>query len=127
MATKQERLREIMNRLRAASPFSDGQQARAELARIMREVEDELSGIPEDLNAAAALTTDGRMYPADDRFEKTSGSPQVRLFRQKRHQTWIGQNGALKIASWQGTIEIDLPGADGHTVDSLLEATHELD
>jgi hypothetical protein len=93
----------------------------------MREVEDELSGIPEDPNAAATLTTDGRMYPPHDWFEKPSGSPRVRLFRLKRHQTWIGDNGALKIVSWQGTIEIDLPGSDFRTVDSLLEAIHELD
>lgn len=127
MATKQERLREIMSRLRAASPFKDGQHARSELARIMREVEDELSGIPEDPNAANATTTDGRMYPPDDIFEKASGSPLVRLFRQKRHKTWIGENGALKIVSWEGTVEIDLPGADLQTVDSLMEITHELD
>jgi hypothetical protein len=123
---KRQRLNEILARLRAASPFRDGSHARAEIERIMRAVEDEFSGVPENPSAADMPTTDGRMYPPDDRFEVDSSSPRVRLFKQKRHRTWFGENGAFRIISWEGTVEIDLPGADGRTIDSLMETAYEL-
>ena len=66
------------------------------------------------------------MYPPDDRFEIQSDCPQVRLFKQLRHRTWIGENGALRIIRSDGTVEIDLRGADERTVaDLLLESNHE--
>ena len=99
--------------------------ARSALDQVMKAVEDELSGIPENLNAAT-VPSDGRMYPPDDRFEIQSGCPQVRLFKQLRHRTWIGENGALRIIRSDGTVEIDLRGADERTVaDLLLESNHE--
>jgi len=85
----------------------------------MKSVEDELSGIPENPDAATA-PADGRMYPPDERFEFDSGSPCVRAFRMRRHRTLIGNNGSLKIISSSGKIEIDLRGADQRSIDDLL-------
>jgi hypothetical protein len=85
----------------------------------MRQVEDMLSGIPEDPTSPTA-GTDGRMYPPDDRFEVDSGSGHVRTFKQLRHRTAFGDNGAIRITLSDGTIEIDLPGADGRLISDLL-------
>jgi hypothetical protein len=124
--SKLERLEEMMKRLRAAAPFCDGSQARAVLEQVMRAVEDEHSGIPENpLAATSPDPTDGRMYPPDDSFEKPSGSARVRLFRHRRHSTYIGANGSLRIIRASGTIELDLPGTDGKSVGELLEHDHE--
>lgn len=120
-AEKSERLREIIRRLKNAAPFPDGHVARMTLEEIMRTVEDELSGIPEDPNAATARVSDGRMYPPDDRFEILSGSPFVRTFKQTRHRTSIGANGAMRITRSDGNVEIDLVGADGKTLADLLQ------
>jgi hypothetical protein len=115
-----------MRRLSAAAPFESGVAARTALGDIMRTVEDELSGIPENPNAAIAQT-DGRMYPPDDRFEVETHCAKVRLFKQLRHRTFIGQAGAIQIVRSDGTIEIDLAGSDGTTIaDLLLETKHEL-
>jgi hypothetical protein len=118
-ATKRERIDEIMKRIRVASPFPSGVAARCALERIMKDVEDSLSGIPENPDAATALT-DGRMYPPDDRFEIRSGSTRVRTFKQLRHRTSFGENGALQIIRSDGTFEINLCGVDGKTVADLL-------
>jgi hypothetical protein len=120
--SKAERLDEIMRRLRNAAPFEDGAHARFALEEIMRAVEDEHSGVPENpLAASLPDPTDGRMYPPDDSFEKSSGSAYVRLFRHKRHSTYIGKNRALRIVRASGLIEIDLCGIDGKSVGDLLE------
>lgn len=124
MATKQERLAEIMRRLRDVSPFCDGIEARVALKGIMKCVEDELSGIPENPDAAISVT-DGRMYPPDDKFEISSGCIRVRVFKMVRHRTWIGDNGALLITRSDQTVALDLPGRDGDRVSDLLsEANH---
>jgi len=76
------RLDEVLRRLREAAPFQDGASARYSLESIMRQVEDELSGVPESEDASMR-PADGRMYPPHDSFERSSGSPRVRLFRQR--------------------------------------------
>ncbi len=86
----------------------------------MRDVEDSLSGVPENLEAATA-PSDGRMYPPSDNFEVDSGTLQVRLFKQRRHRTYIGDNGALQIATAQGNLAIDLAGSDGRTITDLVK------
>ena len=119
-AGKGERLAKIVVRLRTAAPFSSGAIARLALETIMRDVEDEFSGIPENPNAVAA-PPDGRMYPPDDCFEIASGSPLIRTFKQTRHRTSFGENGSLLITRSDGVVEIDLFGPDGRTVRDLLE------
>jgi hypothetical protein len=119
LATKRERLDEMIRRLNRLPLFEDAASVRLALEEVMRNVEDELSGIPENPNAAIS-PPDGRMYPPDDRFEKVSGCLRVRLFKQTAHETWFGENGAIKIRQSNGVIEIDKPGADLRTVTELL-------
>jgi hypothetical protein len=117
----------MLRRFSKAAPFSDGAVARAALERILREVENEHSGIPEDPNAHLAKTSDGRMYPPHDRFESRSGSPHISAFVQTGHRTFFGDNGAVRIERRSdGTAEIDIPGADGKTIANLRSETkHE--
>jgi hypothetical protein len=116
--TKRERLAEIVRRLTLAAPFGSGAEARLALEEIMRIVEDELSGVPENPDAAFALP-DGRMYPPHDRFEIASEWPQIQIFKQTRHRTYFGANGAMKIESSEGTVMIDLRGRDGRSIGDL--------
>jgi hypothetical protein len=118
-ATKRDRLDEIIRRLNGLPAFHDAAAARLALEEVMRNVEDELSGIAENPDSATS-PPDGRMYPPHDRYEKVSGSPRVRLFKQTGHQTWFGENGAIRIQQSNGVIEIDKPGADHKTVTDLL-------
>ena len=125
VATKRERLDRILKALSQSAPFRTGAIAREALHRIMTEVEDQLSGIPANPDAATSRA-DGRMYPPDDRYEIHSGCEQVRAFKQTRHLTSFGTNGAVKIVFSDGTIEVDLPGADGRTVQELMQKSAEL-
>jgi hypothetical protein len=53
-------------------------------------------------------------------FEYDSGSRRVRAFKMRRHRTFIGENGSLKIISVNDNVEIDLRGTDQQSVDDLL-------
>jgi hypothetical protein len=116
---KAERLELILRELKEASPFSSGENARERLYEIMTKVEDELSGIPEN-PAAASSAADGRMYPPDDNFEIASGSPHVRTFKQLRHRTSFGDNGAVQITRPDASVVFDIAGADGRFVADLI-------
>jgi hypothetical protein len=118
-ATKRDRLNEIVRRLNGLPAFHDGTSARSALEEVIRDVEDELSGVAENPNSATS-PPDGRMYPPHELYEKASGSPRVRLFKQTGHQTWFGENGAMRIQQSNGVIEIDKPGADHRTITDLL-------
>ena len=118
--SKRDRINEVFKRMREAGPFRSDIEARLILAETMKDVEDKLSGIPENPYAAAGMLTDGRMYPPDDKFERPSGSSSVRVFRQRGHLTRFGKNGSLRIEGPESKIEIDLPGEDGRTVEDLL-------
>ena len=111
---------EIFKRLRDNAPFRSDTEVRLRLDEAMKDVEDELSGIPENPNAAAGMLTDGRMYPPQYNFERHSSSSSVRVFRQRGHVTRFGKNGSLRIEGPEGKVEIDLPGEDGRTVEDLL-------
>jgi hypothetical protein len=118
--TKHERIEEILRRLREAAPFSSLTEARAGLELIIRAVEDEFSGIPENPDSPIS-GTDGRIYPPHDRFEIETASPRVRTFKQLRHRTSFGENGALQITTAAGTVVLDLAGADGKSIAALLQ------
>jgi hypothetical protein len=66
-----------------------------------------------------------RMPTPDDTFEIPSGSPHVRTFKQRRHRTSFGDNGAIRIWHRDGPVMLDLLGADGKTINDLLEAENE--
>jgi hypothetical protein len=120
---RRERFEEMMRRVRELAPFVNGEQARTALQDVMRAVEDEFSGIPEDPDAHLARTSDGRMYPPHDKYEIPSGSGRIRAFRQIGHRTFFGENGALLIERLDGTSELDLSGADGKRITDLRSET----
>jgi hypothetical protein len=122
--SRRERVTEMLLRLSKAAPFSNGAEARVALERILRDVENEHSGVPEDPNAHLAKTSDGRMYPPHDRFAFPSGSPHVSAFGQTGHRTFIGDNGAVRIERRaDGGPIIDIPGTDGKTISELRTET----
>ena len=124
-STKRERLQLILQRLADGAPYRSDAAVLDRLAVIMREVEDEFSGVPESPDGGLSVS-DGRMYPPHERFERKSSFKRVRVFRQRAHWTWVGLNGALRIARLDGTIEIDLPGSDEVSIDALFqEKSHE--
>jgi hypothetical protein len=81
---------------------------------ILNEVEDSMTSIaynPENWQ------TDGRMYPPQqDSLREVEGHPSIRRFRSLRHNTFIGENGAIEIQTVGAEIVLAKPGADGRTV-----------
>jgi hypothetical protein len=109
-----------------ASPFTSLEEARSALEQIMRQVEDKLSGVPEDPNADATTVTDGRMYPPTDRREIRQPCRSVRTFRQAGHKTSFGSNGAVLIETLDGAAILNLAGKDGRSVGDLrMESADE--
>jgi hypothetical protein len=114
----------MVRRFSRAAPFSNGVDARIAFARVLRDVENEHSGILEDPNAHLAVTSDGRMYPPDDRFAFHSGSDRISAFGHRGHRTFFGDNGAVRIERRSnGATEIDIAGADGKTIADLRTET----
>lgn len=119
VASMRERLARVFEALREASPFASLDEARTTLERIMRQVEDELSGVPEDPDADTKTVSDGRMYPPTDRRELKTDCRSVRTFRQTAHRTSFGINGAIRVERIDGTTVLDLFGKDGRSIDDL--------
>jgi hypothetical protein len=62
--------------------------------------------------------TDGRMYPLQaDSIRGVEGQPKAKRFRSLKHNTYIGDNGAIEIRSApEGEVILAKPGADGKGV-----------
>jgi len=111
---KLRRLREFIRRLREAAPAASAEEARALIETTLNEVEDELSGVLFD---PTRWQSDGRMYPPqDDSARDVPSHPFVRRYRSRRHNTFIGSNGAFEIHTIDGEVLIAKQGADGRTV-----------
>lgn len=124
-ASKKERLDELYRRLRHKHPFASLSDARGALEIVMREVENELTDIPEAVDPVTALT-DGRMYPPHDDFLVKTSSSDVLCFKHRaRTLTFIAVNGAIRIASSENVSLVDLKGRDGRTVDDILAGDNE--
>src|SRR5437899_13057626 len=80
--SRSERLAALVQRLKAAPPAQTFEEARQQLSDILNAVEDEMTDIP---FSPAAWQSDGRMYPPQDDFERSSGNPAWRRFRSKLH------------------------------------------
>ena len=114
MISKSERLRELFRRLAAAPPATTADEARELLARILMQVENDLTEIP---NIPENWRTDGRMYPPqDDSRREVAGWPAVTRYRSLWHNTYIAQNGAIEIAAVDGEVLLSKAGANGRHV-----------
>jgi hypothetical protein len=113
-ASRGERLEEFFRRLAAAPPASDHDEAMQQLADLLNQVEDEMTSIAYD---PAFPLNDGRMYPPQpDSKKAVRGRADVTRYRNKRHSTLVGNNGAIRIVDQaSGIVVFDKPGADGHT------------
>lgn len=129
---KTERLKEIYKRLGELPPASSLREARDQIERTMREVEDEMTSIPCDPRQAAPdrpMVPTGRMYPPeDDNARPVPGHPDVVRFRSRSHNAFLRANGAMEFRSVRaadgtaadppesGPLEFSKPGADGRGV-----------
>lgn len=119
--SKQERLRVFFERLLVAPPASNHSDAVALFETTLNGVEDEMSGVPYDLSNSPQ---DGRMYPPQPDNVKPylnqAGATVGTRHRSTWHITWVGANGAIKIASARDkAILLDKSGQDGRKVDQL--------
>lgn len=85
------------------------------MATTLSSVEDEFSGVPNDPDA---WLWDGRMYPPyDDNSRVVEGWPKVRRFRSRGHNTFIGEDGSIRIEqAATKEVVLDIPGRDGRRV-----------
>jgi hypothetical protein len=109
--SKTERFRIFLDQLAAETSATSIDGAVGLLFEILNAVEDEFSGIP--CNPSSWMS-DGRMYPPQkDNFRAVPDRPSLRRCRSKGHNTYFGQNGAIRIEALDGEILLDKPGADG--------------
>ena len=100
-----------------ANPANDENGAFELLCITLNEVEDELTNIPLSPNL---WKTDGRMYPPQADNKRKTDNPEVIRYRSRSHNTFIGQNGAIKIVLINnGAILLNKPGSDNRKVDDL--------
>lgn len=111
---KRERLEEFFRRLLAAPSAGSFDEALAQLSTILDAVEDELSGAE---NPPRDWQSDQRLYPPQkDALRIVPEHPRVRRFRNRRHSTYIGENGSVEIVTLSGRVEVKKPGHDGRGV-----------
>lgn len=109
--TKAERLSVFFGRLAGEPAAATGPEAMQQIVRILTDVEDELSGVPND----PAAWLDGRLYPPKaDAKREVPGRPDLERYRSRDHNTFVRANGAIRIEV-VGTREVvfDKPGASG--------------
>ncbi len=93
-----QRIALFYQRLEASPAFASHEQALAEIARILTEVEDEHSGVPRD-PSDMPVVTDGRMYPPVAAYARKTDLEGVILYTQKGHRTYISEDGAVLIVN----------------------------
>lgn len=118
--TQAERVEVFLKRLQDAEPAVSGAKAFDLLASTLNAVEDTFSGVAYDPDKHL---TDGRLYPPqDDNRREVPGRKVVVRYRSRGHNTWIAENGAIRIEKIAKGTEpavccLDKPGADGKTVE----------
>src|ERR1041384_2075354 len=112
--SKEERLREFLDRLDAAEPAESEDQALALIASVLTAVEDEMTDVPAD---PTKWMTDGRMYPPQpDSRRVVPDFPGVTRYRSRGHNTFIAENGAIEIRGLDGDVLFRKAGRDGRQV-----------
>jgi len=116
--SKAKRLQLFLQRLEAAPRASSTDEALDLLGRTLNTVEDEHSGV--EFNPTP-WKDDGRMYPPqEDNRRRVPDRPSLRRYRSAKHNTFIGNNGAIQIQDLDHNAMLDKPGLDGRK-------THDLD
>lgn len=116
--SKTERLAEFFQRLQGLAPASSFEEAYQQLCGTLDQVEDEMSGLPNE--PERWMTLDRMFPPQSDRMSRVAGCD-VERFDNLRHITYISANGAIEIR-WKrrkgGAIETHLSkvGADGKSI-----------
>jgi hypothetical protein len=94
--SKDERLKEFFQRLASLQPASTFEEAYLQLCKTLDQVEDEMSGLPNE--PERWMTLDRMFPPQPDRMSSVAGCD-VKRFDNLRHITYISGNGAIEIRS----------------------------
>jgi hypothetical protein len=117
MLSKQERFRIFLERLEAASAAGSADEALVLIHNILNAVEDEFSGVPYD---PLRWETNGRMYPPqEDNLRSVPNRPSLRRYRHVNHNTFVGENGSIRIETIQDEVLLDKAGeetGEEHTI-----------
>jgi hypothetical protein len=117
MLSKKERFQIFLQRLKEAKCPDSAAAALALLSDTLNSVEDEFSGIP---GHPEKWETDGRMYPPqEDSVRNVPGRPSLRRYRSRAHNTFIGQNGSIRIETIEEKLLFEKPGCDGRKTGDL--------
>ena len=113
--TKGERVAELVRRLEASPPSDHAEEALCLVTRVLDDIEDQHSGVPNDPTSPMA---DERIWPPIARYHfEISGRPDLDGYRQKGHETIIGANGAILIRTRRDVkVILEKPGRDGRKV-----------
>jgi hypothetical protein len=115
-----ERVAEFLKRLGEAGPAASREEAFRLVVDTLNGVEDQFSGVAPDPDRHL---TDGRLYPPqEDSRRDVLGRDDVVRYRSRGHNTWIANNGAIRIEQIGKNDEpsvccLDKPGADDRTVE----------
>ena len=112
---RSERFALFIAALKALPAASNFGEARTQLSDTLNGIEDRFSGVPFN---PSTWVTDGRMYPPlEDSMRDVEDRPDVKRFRSKAHNTYIAENGAIRIeVAGSREIVLDKPGRDGRRV-----------
>jgi hypothetical protein len=114
-SSKDRRFAEFLARLSAAPSVGTAQAALSLVSDTLNQVEDELTNIP---YTPENWQTDGRMYPPQSESARgVSGRDDLVRYRNKAHNTYIRNNGAIEISDTHGTVIFSEAGADGKGVE----------
>ena len=101
MKEKQERFRLFLRTLADAPAVANRDEAYELLAGTLNQVEDEYSGVP---YAPDQYLNDARMYPPQqDALRGVPDRPDWVRYRSRGHNTWITDQGAIRITTTQGS------------------------
>lgn len=114
MLSHRERLAVFYERLRAAPACASHDEAFAMIAKTLTEVEDEFSGVP---NQIENHLHDGRMYPPlPDNTFTVKGRPELTRYRSRGHQIYISDQGAVLIVRADELIDLSKASSRGEEI-----------
>lgn len=113
--TKGERIAELMWRLEAAPAAGTAEEALQLVTRLLEEIEDQHSGVPNDPSSPMA---NERIWPPIARYHfAIEGRADLDGYRQRGHETILGANGAILIRTRRDArVMLDKAGQNGRKV-----------